>query len=184
MTQVGEGKNAEELITSKFDYSKFNTYVLPESIQVIDDRNSAGDNPLSPEFEALILKTIGDRMKGLGYTEAPNVASSDVGLAVGVVIAESYVVSGGGYWGCGWYYYPCYGYYPPVTATSYETGTLIMDMLNFTTAATDTLPVVWQGAINGLASSKSSLNESRIIDGINQAYKQSSYLKSAGTGGP
>jgi len=186
ITSIEELDIVGTIYNPKLDYSKFNSYVLPDTIAVIDDRTPPGDQPLTPQFEALILQTIESRMTDLGYTRVDSLAAPDVGLAVGIVLSEQYVITGGGYWGCGYYpYYPCWGYYPPVaTTTSYETGTLLMDMLDFTTTAQDTLPIVWQGAINGLASSKSSLNESRIIDGINQSYKQSPYLKSAGTGGP
>ena len=91
----------------------------------------------------------------------------------------------------GWYggwpgYGPGYGIGYPGTGTvySYETGTAMIDMIDLKNAVLGDSLVngVWQAAVNGLASSKQQVNHDRIVKGINQAFDQSPYLKSAGTG--
>jgi hypothetical protein len=193
----GEITNIEELDTvgtvydPNVDYSQYNTYVMPDSVEVIDERDNPGTTPpISDALQALMLQTIEDRLADLGYSrlDSTQVAMADVGVAVGIILSdELYVSIGYPGWGCGWYdpFWPCWGYYPPVsTAYRYESGTVFIDMLDFATAASDTVSVVWQAGLNGLASSKSSVNEDRIVKGINQAFSQSPYLESAGPGGP
>ena len=188
ITSIEELDLVGTLYDPQLNYSKFHTYSMPDTVLVLDTRTPPStESPLSKDFQALILKTVEARMTDLNYQRVDSVSVYDVGMAVGVIISDQVVVTVGypwygGYPGYGW---PGYGYYPPVgQAYKYDTGTVIMDMLDSPTTAQDTVKVVWQGAINGLASSTKSVNQTRIIDGINQAFKQSPYLKSAGPGGP
>jgi len=76
-------------------------------------------------------------------------------------------------WGPG---YP--GYYPPVVY-EYSTGTIFFDLWDFKNidADTETFPILWTAAINGLLSSDRAAGEKRIVDNINQAFTQSWYLE-------
>jgi hypothetical protein len=182
ITDIEELDAVGTVYDPKVNYASFQSFVLPQKVTVIDDRTPPSTtSPLTPQFEALMLQTIADRMTELNYTQVDSVADADVGIAVGVIISEQAVVTGGYPWGgCGYYPgWPCYGYYPPVGQVyEYDTGTVVMDMFDFTTAPLDTTAIVWQAGINGLASSTRSVNEDRIVSGINQAFKQSPYLKS------
>jgi hypothetical protein len=193
----GEITNIEELDTvgtiydPNVDYSRYYNYVMPDSVDVIDERDNPGSGPpVTDELKALMLQTVEDRLADLNYHRMPidSLAGADVGVTVGIILSDELFVSIGypGWGYCGYYPgWPCWGYYPPVsTAYRYESGTVLIDMLDFATAADDTVSIVWQAGLNGLASSKSSVNESRIVKGINQAFGQSPYLKSAGPGGP
>ena len=200
----GEINNIEELDTvgTLYDpnnnYSAYKTYAMPDSVMAIDNRQNAGEEPpITPAFQALMLSTVESNMTKLNYQRVfPDTdpqADADVGVTVGIIISDQVVVSIGypwyGYWG--WYggwpgYGPGYGIgYPGAsTAYKYESGTATIDMIDLKTPAPlDSLVNgVWQGAINGLASSKQQVNQERIIGGINQAFDQSPYLKSAVTG--
>jgi len=200
----GEISNIEELDTVGTIYDPnvkfwtFSSYAMPDSVVAIDNRESSGDEPpLSPVFQALLLSTVASNMTALGYTRVfPDTnpqADPDVGVTVAIMISDQFVASigypWGGYWG--WYggwpgYGPGYGIgYPPTGAVySYETGTVVVDMIDLenSTPSDSLVDAIWQGGINGLASSKQSVNEDRIIRGVNQAFEQSPYLESLVTG--
>jgi len=82
------------------------------------------------------------------------------------------------YWGCGGYW-GWWGWYPPgwgcgyPTATSWEQGTLITDMLDPSGASNETIPSVWSGAVNSVLSNSSATNVNLAVSGIDQAFDQS-----------
>jgi hypothetical protein len=91
-------------------------------------------------------------------------------------------------WGWGWYYkntdyYWWGGYYPPYWGgsyvTSYTVGTIILNMhdVKDATPETDSIPNLWVGALNGVMGSSASTTKNRLEYNINQAFKQSEYLK-------
>jgi hypothetical protein len=82
-----------------------------------------------------------------------------------------------GYW-CGYwaYYYPCYPYYPPVVGVStYVIGTLVIDMATPSPAPVQ-LNGVWTAIVRGVQSGSASQDQVRVVNGISQAFIQSSYL--------
>ncbi|OYT17453.1 MAG: hypothetical protein B7C24_02165 [Bacteroidetes bacterium 4572_77] len=102
----------------------------------------------------------------------------------------------GGYYKSTDYYYPYWGYYPGWGATSYsyKTGSLIMELTdgdsvrayrawlaeNGETGDPNTAPIIeinWTAYIEGILSSTASYNEGRAITGVEEAFKQSPYLK-------
>ena len=88
----------------------------------------------------------------------------------------------GGGWGC-WYCSPCYycGYPPTVGYSSYETGTVTLDMINVNEISAGPIspndsPLSWVAISRGLISSNEAFNAERVENGINQAFIQSPYL--------
>ena len=81
---------------------------------------------------------------------------------------------GGYYPGWGWGgYYP---YYPPVSVSSYTTGTLMMNLIDKTEVGANGNPVTqWNAIINGVLTY--TYDASRINYGIDKAFDQSPYLK-------
>ncbi|MCO4821150.1 MAG: DUF4136 domain-containing protein [Flavobacteriaceae bacterium] len=70
-----------------------------------------------------------------------------------------------------WYWY-CY---PPVVGvSSYSVGTVLLELTDLRSGGTS---ASWNAIIRGLLSSSSSSNSSRTIEGVNQAFNQSPYLK-------
>ena len=169
------------------DYSEYRTYFLPDSVVYITDPDDTLTIEPDEELEELILNTIADNMEAYGYqriTEPEEENPPDLFIPVAITTTE---------W-VGWYYpwyppgwwYPWYpgwgpgypGYYPPVVY-SYSTGTVFFDLWDFKNPhdATETFPILWDAAINGLLSSDRASVEKRIVDNINQAFKQSWYLE-------
>ena len=92
---------------------------------------------------------------------------------------------GGGWWG-GWYPgYPggCYycGYPPQVGYVQYEVGSVILDMFDIRQITTGPVPndfdPSWLAVMRGLISTTGSFNKERVVTGIQQAFRQSPYLK-------
>jgi hypothetical protein len=75
--------------------------------------------------------------------------------------------------GWGWYY-P--GYYPP-TVVNIRTGSLMLQMTDPNNlSATEKIPVIWSGVINGLLEGNVDQVGSRIAKTIDQAFDQSPYI--------
>ena len=86
---------------------------------------------------------------------------------------------GGGWWGGWWGCYYCG--YPSVGYSSYEVGTVLLDMYDLRNIpAGGPVPgdfdQSWIGIMRGLVASNPSTNSSRVISGIQQVFKQSPYL--------
>lgn len=94
---------------------------------------------------------------------------------------------GGGWWGGGWWgpgWGGCYycGYPPTVSVQQYDVGTVVLDMIDLRQLvngafAPNDIPISWVSVNRGLLSSNSDFNAERTVDGINQSFDQSPYLK-------
>ena len=75
-----------------------------------------------------------------------------------------------GNWG-GWYY-------PYAVTYTYSTGSFITELLNLeaTQGEKEKLPILWTSYMSGLLSGSTAVNTKLAIEGVNQAYTQSSYL--------
>jgi len=80
----------------------------------------------------------------------------------------------------GWGYGPGWGGgYPYVpVVTSYTTGTLIIDMIdpNNPNTSEEIIPIIWSAFLNGLVTGSEASIQTRVTNGINQAFDQSPYL--------
>ncbi len=163
-----------------FDFATPSTYALPNKVYYITDTNPGG-NPdrLPANLEQLILNTIENEMSALGYTKVDdaNAANADLDMTVGAlkVTNVSYYY---GYW-CGYwaYYYPCYPYYPPVVGVStYTVGSLLIDMAPKGAGSGNQYRGVWTAIIRGVQTGVTSTDQTRLVNGISQAFIQSPYL--------
>jgi hypothetical protein len=159
-----------------FDYSGKTTYAMPDKIVKITGNLLEGETPEYIKDSQRILDMIEANMTAYGWTKVDVDASPDVLLLPAAwettTIYYWYDYWGwwyGGYWG---WYYP---YYPPVSYTSYTTGTLLMTIIDPNEVSTDEYPIkVWAGAINGLLTG--SYSETRVREGIDKAFAISPYL--------
>ena len=174
------------------NFTSFSTYVLLDSVMHIDLEDNNNDDLLNRDSDALILSQIRSNIEALGYTEEANPATTapDVFLMVGalaVTNTQAYVSYPWYDW-YGWYpYYGCcgpgYGYYypwaPTVDVVRYNTGTLVITMIDPTREGVDpnTISVIWVGGINGLLEGSAASLATRVTAAINQAFDQSSYLR-------
>jgi hypothetical protein len=190
-----------------YDYASKRTFALPDTVVEVCDLVDPGDVPISCDddsrigydhaFDPQYVSAVRSGLAGLGWTEIPLAEISETNRPDVVVLAMVAVNEWNaysyypwwGYWGWGgWWgaYPPGYGpgwggYYPGyVTASTWEQGTLFVDMLDpaLGDEADDRIPVVWTGAVNGVLSSSSTSNRDRAIDGIGQMFEQSAaYLQ-------
>jgi len=168
-----------------FSFSQHKTYALPDSIVLISDQTLTGGNVFVEQNTAtLILNQIRTNLNQLGWKEVDTATADIILLPSAFKNTNVYYYYDYAYWG--WYYpgyYPGYGwgypgYNPYPVATSYQTGTLLMQMTYRAGIEASSVPVVWSGVINGLLNvgSTTSVN-TRITSTINQAFNQSPYLK-------
>ena len=174
------------------DFTSFTTYALLDSVVHIDLEDNNNDSLLTRDNDALILSQIRSNIEALGYVEEADPANNtpDVILLVGalaVTNTEAYV----SYPWYGWYgyypYYGCcgsgYGYYypwaPTVAVVQYNTGTLVITMIDPTREGVDanTISVIWVGGINGLLEGSAASLTARVADAIDQTFDQSPYLR-------
>ena len=168
-------------------FTSFSTYALLDSVLHIDLDNNNNDDLLNRANDALILSKIRSNIEALGYVaEADPVNNTpDVIFLVGawaITTTDVYVSYPWWDW-YGWYpgwgcCGPGYGWgYPAVpSVVRYDTGTLVISMVDPTRAAVDMLPVIWLAGINGLLSGSESGITARIASTIDQAFDQSPYL--------
>lgn len=175
-----------------FDFSKVDTYMLPDSIVRLDDPDNPDNNlPSNSDFDDDILDLIKQNMDGLGYEYQPdtNQGYPDIVLTVSAVSTRNagyYWYYWYDYWGW-WGYWPPYygpgwgGYYPwgSVLMYSYTTGTLIISMIDVESYDPDEeeATIRWNASINGVLEGSDQYILNRIERGINQAFSQSAYLK-------
>jgi hypothetical protein len=165
------------------DYARNRTYVVTSTVydlrDVIDADRLPPGQPIDRTLEPLVLSEIKRNMDALGYEEETNPESNppDVGVFVGAVRSTQWVFYYYPAWPPYWGYYPPVYYPPTVVPTGYAFGTLFMAMVPLRDRSIDdALEPIWLGVIDGLLSSSSATNASRVERSINQAFSQSPYL--------
>jgi hypothetical protein len=186
----GTIESTEELgtVTTLFDpnedFTQNHTYALADTIMHICDIVDGETDciPISRAFDSEILDRIESEMNALGYTKVDLDPDNPPDLLVetSAVARKGYAIIGSY---CDWWYwyYPYYCYYPPYWSTvEYETGSIFITMLDPSRPNTeDRIPIVWTGVVNGVLSNATT-NVERALEGIGQAFAQSSYLDVSG----
>ena len=167
------------------DYQTYTTFAVADTVAHLGNPDG-DDDGISKELDDMIIAEITEQMIRMGYTLENDPANNppDLAMLPGITVSTwtGYVPGYpwyGGWYG-GWYpYYPWYPGYMPGYTYSYETGTLFIDMADYSTLDEETgdILVIWTGAINGVLSSSVSSNAQRVTDGIRQTFDQSPYLK-------
>jgi hypothetical protein len=186
--------NAEELdtVTTLFDktrdFGAIGTYVLIDSVMFIDGDGEGGDDEssISHAFDAQILATVRRNLNEAGYVESPNPAAGTQDITVLATTTTATTIGVAYDWWYYWGYYPYwpgyapgwgYGYPPVSVAYAYTTGTVMLTMIDAQNAnvASEQIPVLWIGAVNGVATGTGEV--ARVTNGIDQAFAQSPYLR-------
>ncbi len=171
----------------KTNFGLYKTFSIADAIPYIKD-NDSGYVP-NPNAQAVLDRIILN-MTQRGFTQVAHTANPDLGINAAVVEVTTTVVYNyypGWYWGYpgyyppDWYGYPGYGYYYnyyPVYYTSYSSGTLIIDMVNFKDLTPDNkIPVCWNAFIRALLTGSHTISD--INTAIDQAFAQSSSIKTS-----
>lgn len=162
-----------------YDFQSRSTYAMPDKI-VVDIEIDDGDTNyvfMKDAYANQILATIDQNMSALGYQKVDISDSPDLLMMPAGMKSTHYYYW---YWYCWWYggWYGGWGwYYPPYyTVSSYTTGSLIMVLSdpNIDNPIGQS-PASWLVVMNGLLSGGAEVD--RVLDGVNQAFEQSPYLK-------
>ena len=167
----------------QYDFGTKTTFLISDQIPKI------GTDPIeyvNAATTAKVIAAIVKNMEDQGYTKEVDInADPDIFITMAALEVKTTVVGCGGGWGGyyppGWGYpgYPGYGgcWYP--VGYSYTTGTLLISLWD-----KDSLPDMendptvpeWSAGINGLLQGSQSSIDIRIVNSINQAFRQSPYI--------
>lgn len=155
------------------------TYFIPDSIY--SPGSISSERWLKGKTAEAIVTEIANNLDAQGYkriTDATQKDNADFGVQVTLVNKNTQVsgYAGGydpwwgfGFWGSWWtgYYYPSWYTY------SYNTGSLVMEMVNLQKKNDDKkLPIVWRANCKGLLSGSASVDLSLILRAVDQAFNQ------------
>lgn len=189
---VQESDVVATLFDPKVDFGAIKYYEMPDTIRHITEDPDKDSPLLSREFDEEILALIAANFEARGYvrvdSNSPN--EPDVFVLVGATAIQNFALYSGWGWYPYWGWYPGWGCcgpgwgwgYPPATGVTYAftTGTLFVDMVDPDEADEEdqTVPVYWNGTINGVLDDSKQSKRTRITDSINQMFAQSPYLES------
>lgn len=166
------------------DFSSYSTFAIPtDTIGFVS--NASEDTIIvasESEFPRPVLQAVLQNMQARGYSRVERNANPDLGINVLVVndfdVFQQVVYPGynypgnfyGGYYGYGsWYYYPF------IETYAYNTGVLIIEIVDLKNKTVDNqVKVIWDAYMGDVYST---VNRNRQAEeGINQAFAQSTYL--------
>jgi len=164
-----------------FNFSNHRNYAIPDRVVKIEGNIDQGAGPafVSDVYAIQMLERMKSNMASLGYTLVSDTTDADF-----VLFPSALETTNVGYyydyWGYyyGWYYPPYGGWYYPYPMTySYQSGSLIMNLIdNKNLTPDDKHTVVWVGIVNGLLEGTSADFSNRMNKGVDQAFTQSQYL--------
>lgn len=170
------------------DFSSYTTFAIP-SDTIGFQSNSSSDTIITAsnsDFPRPVLSAIRNNIEQLGYTRVGRNEDPDIG--VNVMVVNDYnvfqdIVYPNYYGYPGSYYYPgYYGYgygsyysYPYVNTYAYNTGVLIVEMVDLRNRTPDNkVKVVWDAYMGDVYSTIDRIRQS--TEAIDQAFLQSPYL--------
>lgn len=161
----------------EYNFTEKQTYAMPDRIVKVTGNVVAGDDPeFIPDVVASqILDRIATNMEAMGYEQVGIDEDPDL-LLMPASWQTTTVFWWYDYWWW-WYggYYPGWGY-PPMYASSYTTGTLVWSVIDPSVESADGNAISqWTAGINGLL--VGTYDAARVNKAIDQAFKQSPYLK-------
>lgn len=169
------------------DFAQYKTFDMTDSLLVIGQ----GSKPKYVRNDAVkaILLDFRKNMEARGFVYTSDTATADLGVQLTYVVKTERFVQyySDPYW---WLDYPGYwpsgywgnwtGYYMPRPVTySYTTNALLTDIVNLTGEQKEGTPleILWTSYIGGPAGSTAQDDVTRMTSAIDQAFKQSEYLK-------
>lgn len=169
------------------NFAQYKTFKMTDSLLVIGQ----GSKPQYVRTDAVkaIIADFRKNMEARGFVYTSDAASADLGVQLTYVIKTERFVQyySDPYW---WLDYPGYwpsgywgnwnGYYMPRPVTyTYTTNALLTDIVNLTGEQKEGSPleILWTSYIGGPAGSTLQGDVTRMTGAIDQAFKQSEYLK-------
>lgn len=167
------------------DFSSYATYSIPtDTIGLIS--NSTNDTIIvasQSSFPRPVLNEIKSNLNTLGYTQVDRSQNPDLGINVLVVndfnvFQQVVYPNNWGYPGnyySGYYGYNSWYYYPYINTYAYNTGVLIVEIVDLKNRTPDNkVKVVWDAYMGDVYSTIDLIPQS--VDAVRQAFVQSPYL--------
>lgn len=167
------------------DFSSYATYSIPtDTIGLIS--NSTNDTIIvasKSTFPRPVLNEIKSNLNALGYTQVDRNQNPDLGINVLVVndfnvFQQVVYPNNWGYPGnyySGYYGYNSWYYYPYINTYAYNTGVLIVEIVDLKNRTPDNkVKVVWDAYMGDVYSTIDLIPQS--VDAVRQAFVQSPYL--------
>jgi len=159
------------------DFSTYQTYYLSNVMHSIGD--DPGDSIVDPSDAAPIINAIANNMNDRGYVREsnPNLADLDINV-IAIKVTNVATMYPGYWWGYYGWYYPYYPYYPYSYTYTYQTGTLVVDILDIKNVPPGgtKADVLWTNFNNGVLG-VSGTSTQTAVSAINQAFQQSLYIQ-------
>jgi|GEM_PF-52634 hypothetical protein len=189
--------------TGENNFEELRTFTVVDTIvHIIGEYDE--DN-ISRSYDDFVLEQVRLNMLKMGFVEEtdPDANAADVAITVSAISSEHEVYYWYPYWGWYWGYYPYassktgsvhvssaaaddaadpysyyYPWYPYGSYYTYQSGTLLMEMVDVARIDPDVeeIPVIWAGIANGVMAESQSGTQARLSKGIDQCFAQSPYL--------
>ena len=183
----------ELVVTTSFDpeadFGSYGTFAMPtDTIGLVSETSSDTIITSSEsEFPRPVLDAIRYNMISRGFTRVTRNENPDLGINVVVVndfnvfqqviYPDPYYYPGSYY--SGYYGYNSWYYYPFVNTYAYNTGVLIIELVDLKNRTADNkVRVVWTAYLGDIYSTISLIDQTEA--GIDQAFKQSTYIQGKG----
>ncbi len=152
------------------DFSNKSTYAMPDSVIYVVKKDSVVF--LEANLANQILSAIDNNMQQYGYNKVDNPNQADV-VIVALATKTTWVAGSCYPWYWDWWWgYPGWCY--PVAYT-YNTGTILIVMVDAHQQGDVSRNALWVAGLNGLLDTASN-SQARINRAIDQAFRQSPYL--------
>jgi hypothetical protein len=185
-SNIGELDMVATVYDTAFNYQTNRTFFqLDTVIHLRDPDNPADTVSISRQFDQQMIALVKTNMVNLGYDSVPSTGPQpDVITSISITASRNYQA----YTFYPWWGYPGYGWpcclggpgwgYPTTVVSSYRVGTIFIDLIDVDQSiATDSIQVIWNGAINGPFEGSEPVTMERIDRLFNQAFVQSEYLR-------
>jgi len=162
------------------DFSEYSTYAIPtDTIGFLSNTNPNDTLLIAAEssYPRPVLQAVKANMDALGFTRVDRNANPDIGVNVYVVtnIDLYQQVVYPNYYYSNYYGYNSYYYYPYVQTYAYNTGMLVLEIVDIKNkTANNKVKVIWYAYLGDLYSAIELIPQS--VEGIDQAFVQSPYL--------
>jgi hypothetical protein len=184
-TPIDERKLVDEFVVitnfdTDADFSSYSTYAIPtDTIGFLTNTNRNDTLLLQSEedFPRPVLEKIRASLDSRGYTRVGRNENPDLGVTVTLVndfnLFQQVVYPAGYY--SGYYGYGSWYYYPYVNTYAYNTGVLIVELVDLKNKnAQNEVRVVWNSYMGDVYASRTPKEDA--VDAINQAFTQSDYI--------
>jgi len=167
------------------DFASYSTYAIPTDTIGFISNNSNDTIITYPEssYPRDVINTIKANMDTRGYSKVDRSQNPDLGINVMVVndynvfqeiVYPNYYGYPGSYYS-GYYGYGSYYYYPYVNTYAYNTGVLIIEIVDLKNRTPDNkVKVVWDAYLGDVYSTIDRIAQTQ--EGIDQAFVQSPYI--------